>query len=136
MLASGTSNERRDGSATRVVTPRYRPPAWPAATADLRLALAAIAAVCRPDRRAGIVRAVVREGTLASRGELAGRDGAAAHARGARTDRRRHDLEPAGHGDRRRLRDVRLQAQPARTSGRAGVAEPRQCQRPQDQARD
>ena len=51
-------------------------------------------------------------------------------------DRRGDDLQPAGDGDRRRLRDVRVAAAPAGTSRPARVARPRQRQRAQDQAGD
>ena len=50
-------------------------------------------------------------------------------------DRRGDDLQPADHGDRRRLRDLRLAHGAEQPSRPAGMAEPRQRQRAQDQAR-
>src|SRR5687768_5764948 len=49
------------------------------------------------------------------------------HAGGARPDRRGDDLEPAHHGDRRRLRDLRLAAGPGEPPRPARVAVARQC---------
>src|SRR5688572_30133346 len=97
--------------------------------------VAAAAVVPRPDRRAGDLRLAVLAGALlpAVRGPgqrdlaqphprrrdrrwraaaaEAQRDGD--HAGSARPDRRGDDLQPAHHGDRRRLRDLRLAPGPA-----------------------
>ena len=153
--ASGSCHIRRSGwprlprriqdreTATMSMTPETPlPPACPAEgiasdpDADLQFPLAAAAALYRADRRAGRLCGAVPERTVASVRALLRFQRTADHARGARPDRRRDDLEPAGDGDRRRLRDVRLAAQSGRTSGPAGMAQPRQRQRAQDQARD
>ena len=104
--------------------------------ADLRLALAAAAALCRADRGAGRLCGAVPEGAVAPVRPRLRLQRAADHAGGARPDRRGDDLQPAGDGHRRRLRDLRLPPQSAGPSRRAGMAQPRQRQRAQDQAGD
>ena len=58
------------------------------------------------------------------------------HAGRPRPRRRRDDRQPADHGDRRRLRDVRVPHQARRPPGPAGVALARQRERAEDQAGD
>ena len=67
-------------------------------------------------------------------GQGAARDGH--HAGRARPDRRGDDLQPADHGDRRRLRDLRVAHAPRGPSRPARVAVARQRHRAQGQARD
>src|SRR5690606_28508413 len=98
----------------------------PAVHADLFLALVAAAAVPRPDPGPGRVRRALHEGAVAPGAWRDRAERATDHARGAGPDRRGDDLQPAGDGDRRRLRDLRLAPAPGRPPGPAGVAEPRQ----------
>ncbi len=82
--------------------------AGPVAGPDLQFALAAAAALSRPHRRAGRLCLPVPQGTVAPDPLGADADRAVDHADGAGPDRRGDDLEPAGDGDRRRLRDLRV----------------------------
>src|SRR5690606_26651735 len=92
----------------------YAPPAQPALVPDLRLALAAAAAVPGPDPGAVRLRVPVRQGTLAPGPRRAEHGRAADHADRAGPDRRGDELQPAGDGDRRRLRNFRLAPGPGR----------------------
>src|SRR3546814_8394595 len=76
--------------------------------------------------------------TLFRSGRARGRavGGSGDHADRARPDRRGDDFQPAGDGDRRRLRDLRLAARAAGPPGPAGVAEPCQRQRASGEAGD
>src|SRR4051812_47244344 len=69
--------------------------------ADLRLPLAAIAAVCRPDRGAGRLCRAVPEGAVAPVPAFLRFFRTADHAGGAGPDRCGDDLQPADDGDRR-----------------------------------
>src|SRR5690606_36632309 len=96
------------------------PSAQPPFVPDLRLALAAAAAIPGPDPGAVRLRVPVRQGTLAPGPRRAEHGRAADHADRAGPDRRGDDLQPAGDGDRRRLRDLRLAPGPGRPPGPAG----------------
>src|SRR5699024_3382557 len=87
---------------------RARPTAGPASPPHLQLALAAAAAVPGPDRGPVRVRVPVRQGTVAPDPRNPHARRAGHHADRAGPDRRGDDLQPAGDGDRRRLRDLRL----------------------------
>src|SRR5215213_4508032 len=91
--------------ATQHSIPRHEPsapdaPPESAVQPDLRLALAAAAAVPGADRGPGRVRVPVRQGTVAPDPRSAEPGRAADHADRAWPDRRCDDLQPAGDGDR------------------------------------
>ncbi|KAG1405190.1 hypothetical protein G6F59_012559 [Rhizopus arrhizus] len=111
-------------------------PGEPAAQPDLQFPLVAIAPVPGPDRRARRVRHALPERALApgDARQQFWRNGN--HAAGPGPDRRGHDLEPAGDGDRGRLRDLRVPPASAEPSGSARMAEPRQRQRAEGEAGD
>lgn len=100
-----------------------------AAVAGLQVALAAIAAICRPDRGAVRLCVSIRQRAMApdSRGAEPRRAGD--HIDCAWFDRRDDDFESADHGDRWRLWNVRVTAWIGRASRSAGMALARECVR-------